>query len=168
MKAYKTGRGNAILRGVVDIIEEGNKKGAVLLIKELPYQVNKAELAIKIADLVKNKIIDGISNIKDETDRRGMRLIIELKRGEIPQVVLNQLYKHTPLQTSVSILMLSLLDNRPMIFTLKQMLQEFVYHRKQIVYRRSVYELKKAKAREHLLAGFIIALDNIDQAIALN
>jgi DNA gyrase subunit A len=166
VKAYKTGRGNVIVRGVVETIEEG-KKGATLIIKELPYQVNKAELAIKIADLVKNKIIDGISNIKDESDKRGMRLVIELKKGEIPQVTLNQLYKHTPLQTSISILMLSLLDNRPVVFTLKQMLQEFVYHRKQMVYRRSVYELKKAKAREHLLAGFIIALDNIDEAVRL-
>ena len=96
-----------------------------------------------------------------------MRLVIELKKGEIPQVTLNQLYKHTPLQTSVSILMLSLLDNRPMIFSLRQMLQEFVYHRKQIVYRRSVYDLKKAREREHILQGFIIALDNIDEAVAL-
>lgn len=166
VKAYKTGRGNVIVRGVVDVIEEG-KKGATLIIKELPYQVNKAELAIKIADLVKNKIIDGIANIKDESDKRGMRLVIELRKGEIPQVTLNQLYKHTPLQTSISILMLSLLDNRPVVFTLKQMLQEFVYHRKQVVYRRSVYELKKARAREHLLAGFIIALDNIDEAVKL-
>ncbi len=166
VRAYKTGRGNLILRGVVDI-EENTKGNTALIIKELPYQVNKAELAVKIADLVKNKIIEGIVNIKDETNRRGMRLVIELRRGEIPQVVLNQLYKHTPLQTSVSILMLSLLDNRPMVFSLRQMLQEFVYHRKQVVYRRSVYDLKKAKAREHLLVGFIIALDNIDEAVAV-
>lgn len=165
VRAYKTGRGNVILRGVVDV--EETKKGSALIIKELPYQVNKAELAIKIADLVKNKVIDGITNIKDETDKRGMRLVIELKKGEIPQVVLNQLYKHTPLQTSVSFLMLALLDNRPMIFTLRQMLQEFVYHRKQVVYRRSVYDLKKANARKHLLDGFIIALDNIDEAVMI-
>lgn len=166
IKAYKTGRGNVILRGVIDI-EETKKGGSSLIIKELPYQVNKADLAVKIADLVKNKVIDSISNIKDETNRRGMRLVIELKRGEIPQVTLNQLYKHTPLQTSISILMLSLLDNRPIIFTLRQMLQEFVYHRKQIVYRRSAYNLKKAQEREHLLQGFIIALDNIDEAVAI-
>ena len=165
IKAYKTGRGSVILRGVVDV--EETKKGSSLIIKELPYQVNKSELAIKIADLVKNKVIDGISNIKDETNRRGMRLVIELKRGEIPQVILNQLYKHTPLQNSVSILMLSLLDNRPMIFSLRQMLQEFLHHRKQVVYRRSIYDLKKARAREHILQGFIIALDNIDETIKL-
>lgn len=165
VKAYKTGRGNVLLRGVVDI--EETKKGSQLIIKELPYLVNKADLAVKIADLVKNKVIDGITNIKDETDKRGMRLVIEIKRGEIPQVILNQLYKYTPLQNSVSILMLALLDNRPMIFTLRKIIQEFVYHRKQIVHRRSVYDLKKARAREHILAGFIIALDNIDEAVAL-
>ena len=166
VRAYKTGRGNVILRGVVEI-EETKKGNAALIITELPYQVNKADLAVKIADLVKNKVIDSISNIKDETNRTGMRLVIELKRGEIPQVTLNQLYKHTPLQTSISILMLSLLDNRPIIFTLRQMLQEFVFHRKQIVYRRTAYDLKKAKEREHLLLGFIIALDNIDEAVAI-
>ncbi len=165
VKAYKTGRGNVILRGIVDI--EETKKGSSIIIKELPYQVNKAELAIKIADLVKNKIVDGITNIKDETNRRGMRLIIEIKKGEIPQVILNQLYKHTPLQTSISILMLSLLDNRPIIFTLRQMIQEFVFHRKQIVHRRTVYALKKGHAREHLLQGFIIALDNIDEVVSI-
>ncbi|MDP3889466.1 MAG: DNA gyrase subunit A [bacterium] len=165
VKAYKTGRGNVILRGVIEV--EETKKGSALIVTELPYQVNKAELTIKIADLVKNKIIDGISNIKDESDKRGMRLVIELKRGEIPSVVLNQLYKHTALQTSVSFLMLALLDNRPMIFTLRQMLQEFLHHRKQIVYRRSEYDLKKALAREHLLAGFIVALQNIDEVIAI-
>lgn len=164
VKAYKTGRGNVILRGVVDI--EETKKGTSLIVKELPYQVNKADLAIKIADLVKNKVIDGITNIKDETDKRGMRLVIEVKKGEIPQVILNQLYKHTPLQSSISILMLALIDNRPVIFTLRKMLQEFVYHRKQVVYRRTVYDLKKAQEREHILAGFIIALDNVDEVVA--
>ena len=114
VQAYKTGRGNLILRGVVDI--EETKKGTQIIVTELPYQVNKAELAIKIADLVRNKIIEGITNIRDESDKKGMRLVIELKRGEIPQVILNQLYKHTSLQTSVSILMLGLLDNRPIGF----------------------------------------------------
>lgn len=163
VKAYRTGRGNLILRGVVDI--EETKKGTALIITELPYQVNKAELAIKIADLVKEKIIDGISNIKDESDKKGMRLVLELKRGEVPSVVLNQLYKHTSLQTSISILMLGLLNNRPMIFTLRQLLQEFLTHRKQVIYKRSQYDLKKAYAREHLLAGFIVALKNIDEVV---
>lgn len=165
VKAYKTGRGNVILRGVAEVHED--KKGSRIIITELPYQVNKADLAIKIADLVKNKIIDGISNIKDESNKKGMRLVIDLKRGEIPHVVLNQLYKHTPLQTSISILMLALLDNRPMIFTLRQMIEEFIYHRRQVVHRRTEFDLSKAQAREHLLAGFIIALKNIDEVVAI-
>lgn len=165
VKAYKTGRGSLTLRGVVEI--EETKKGSALIITELPYQVNKAELAIKIADLVRNKIIDGISNIRDESDKKGMRLVIELKRGEIPTIVLNQLYKHTSLQTNVGILMLALRDNRPLVFSLKELIKEFVLHRQEIVYRRTVYDLKKAQAREHLLAGFIIVLENIDEVVAI-
>ena len=165
LQAYKTGRGNLILRGVVEI--EETKKGTQVIITELPYQVNKAELAIKIAELVRNKIIDGITNIRDESDKKGMRLVIELRRGEVPQVILNQLYKHTSLQTSVSILMLGLLDNRPLVFSLKQLLEQFLIHRKEIVYHRTVYDLSKAEAREHILAGFIIALQNIDETIAI-
>jgi len=164
VRAYKTGRGKLILRGVVEI--EETKKGARIVVSELPYQVNKSDLVIKIADLVKNKIIDGISNIRDESDKRGMHLVIELKRGEIPQVVLNQLYKHTNLQTSVSILMLGLLDNVPLIFTLRELLQHFLVHRKQVVFKRTTFDLNKAKEREHLLVGFIIALENIDRVIA--
>jgi len=165
LSAYRTGRGRAIVRGVVDV--EETKKGSRLIITQLPYQVNKAELAIKIANLVKNKIIDGISNIRDESDKRGMRLVIELKRGEIPNVVLNQLYKHTSLQTSFSILMLGLLDNKPMIFNLRELLLHFVEHRRQVVYKRTQYDLRKAQEREHLLAGFIIALQNIDEVVAI-
>lgn len=165
VKAYRTGRGKVIVRGVVDV--EETKKGSALIITELPYQVNKAVLTIKIAELVKEKVIDGISNIRDESDKRGMRLVIELKRGEIPQVVLNQLYKHTALETSISILMLALLDNRPVIFSLREMLYEYLYHRRQIIYRRTEFELDKAKSREHLLAGFIIGLRNIDEIVAV-
>jgi DNA gyrase subunit A len=166
VKAYKTGRGNLILRGIVEI-EEKQSKGASVIITELPYQVNKADLTIKIADLVKNKIIDGISNIKDESDKKGMRLVIDLKRGEIPSVIVNQLYKHTNLQTSVSILMLGLLDNQPLVFSLRSLLTEFLYHRQQIIYRRTQFDLSKAQEREHILAGFIIALNSIDEIIAL-
>lgn len=165
VQAYKTGRGNLILRGVVEV--EETKKGTQIIITELPYQVNKAELAIKIAELVRNKIIDGITNIRDESDKKGMRLVIELRRGEIPQVILNQLYKHTSLQTSVSILMLGLLDNRPLVFTLRQLLEQFLIHRKEIVYHRTMFDLGKAEFREHILAGFIIALQNIDETIAI-
>ncbi|EKD23465.1 MAG: hypothetical protein ACD_82C00023G0003, partial [uncultured bacterium] len=165
IKGYKTGRGRVVVRGVVET--EETKKGSRLIVTELPYQVNKAELIIKIADLVKNKIIDGISNIRDESDKQGMRVVIEIKKGEIPEVVLNQLYKHTPLQSAFSILMLALLDNKPLVFTLKQLLQHFIEHRKQVVYKRTVYDLTKAQEREHILAGFIIALQNIDEVIVL-
>ncbi len=163
VKAYSTGRGRLILRGVAQI--EESKKGSSIVITELPYQIKKSDLAVKIADLVKNKVIDGITNIKDESDKKGMRLVLDVRRGEIPTVVLNQLYKHTELQTSISILMLGLLDNRPLIFTLRQLLQEFLYHRKQVIYKRTVFDLNKAKAREHILEGFILALKNIDPVI---
>ncbi|BDC34662.1 DNA gyrase subunit A [Candidatus Dependentiae bacterium Noda2021] len=165
IKAYKTGRGNLILRGVVEV--EETKKGTSLVITELPYMVNKATLAVQIADLLRDKIVEGISNIKDESDKKGMRLVLEIKRGESPQVILNQLYKHTPLQTSVNILMLGLLDNRPLVFSLRQLLEQFLYHRREVIYKRTVYELKRAQDREHLLTGFIIALKNIDEVVVL-
>lgn len=165
LKAYRTGRGNVVVRGVASF--EETKKGTAIIITELPYQVNKAELIIKIADLVKNKVIEGITNIRDESDRRGMRIVIDVRRGDIPDVVLNQLFKYTSLQTSLSILMLALIDNRPTIFTLKELLQQFLLHRETVVYRRTKYDLDKAKAREHILQGFIIALDHIDAVIAL-
>jgi DNA gyrase subunit A len=165
VKAYKTGRGNLILRAVVDV--EETKKGTSLIITELPYMVNKAALAMQIADLTRDKVIEGITNIRDESDKKGMRLVIEIKRGEMPQVILNQLYKYTPLQTSISILMLGLLDNSPLVFSLRQLLQQFLYHRREVVYKRTVYDLRKAQEREHLLNGFIIALTNIDEVIIL-
>ena len=163
IKAYKTGRGSVLVRGVTEI-QEG-KRGNVIIITELPYQVNKAELIIKIADLVKEKIIEGITNIRDESDRRGMRVVIDIRRGDIPDVVLNQLYKHTSLQTSISILMLALLDHRPMVFSLRDLVQQFLSHRETVVYKRTMYDLEKAREREHLLEGFIIALNNIDEIV---
>jgi DNA gyrase subunit A len=165
VKAYQTGRGSLVLRGVV--AEEEGKKGTQLVITELPYQVNKSELIIKIADLVKDKIVEGISNIRDESDKKGMRLVIELKKGDIPSVTLNQLYKHTSLQTTVSFLMLALLDNKPIVFSLRRILDEFLVHRRTIIMRRTEYDLKKAQAREHILVGLLIALDNIDKVIEL-
>lgn len=165
IKAYSTGRGNLILRGVVDV--EETKKGVALVITELPYQVVKADLTIKIADLVKHKVIDGITNIRDESDKKGIRLVIELRRGEDPQVVLNLLYKHTSLQTTVPILMLGLLNNRPLVFTLRQLIREFLAHREDVIYKRTQFDLAKAQAREHILAGFIIALRSIDEVVAL-
>ena len=165
LKAYRTGRGNVVVRGVTAI--EETKKGSAIIITELPYQVNKAELIIKMADLVKNKVVEGISNIRDESDRRGMRVVIDVKRGEIPDVVLNQLYKYTSLQTSLSILMLGLLDNRPLVFPLRELIHQFLLHRETVVYRRTKYDLDRAKAKEHMLEGFIIALNNIDDVVQL-
>ncbi|MGC2310720.1 MAG: DNA gyrase subunit A [Candidatus Babeliaceae bacterium] len=165
IKAYQTGRGNLVLRGIVEL--EETKKGTSLIITQLPYQVIKADLIIKIAELVKNKVIEGITNIRDESDRRGMRVVIEVRRGEEPQIILNQLYKFTQLQVNVHILMLALLDNKPLIFTLRQLIREFLVHRQEIIYKRTQFDLKKARAREHILAGFIIVLHNIDEAIAL-
>ncbi|MCB9493661.1 MAG: DNA gyrase subunit A [Epsilonproteobacteria bacterium] len=165
LKAYRTGHGQVIMRGVVDI--EENKKQNAIIITELPYQVNKADLITKIADLVKNKVIEGVSNIRDESDRRGIRVVIELKRGEMPQVILNQIYKFTPLQTAMSIIMLALHQNRPMIFTLREMLDYFLMHRKEIIIKRTEYDLAKNKARAHVLEGLIKALDKIDEVIAL-
>ncbi|MFA5306144.1 MAG: DNA gyrase subunit A [Candidatus Babeliales bacterium] len=165
VKAYQTGHGQVIVRGVVNV-EEG-KKHTALVITELPYQVNKADLITKIADLVKEKIIEGISNIRDESDRRGIRVVIEIKRGEDPQVVLNLLYKHTALQSAISIIMLALYQNRPMLFTLREMIEHFLIHRKQVITRRSEFDLARHRARLHILDGVIIALDNIDQVVAL-
>ena len=163
VKAYKTGRGNLILRAVVEI--EETSKGSSIIITELPYQVNKSELIIKIADLVKNKVVEGITNIRDESDRSGMRLVVDVKRGEVPQVVLNQLYKYTSLQTTVTLLMLALLDNRPVIFDLRNMITEFLLHRQEVITRRTEFDLAKANAREHILLGFIIVLSNIDEVV---
>lgn len=165
VQAYRTGRGNAIVRGVIDV--EETSKGHALIVTELPYQVVKADLVTKIADLVRNKIIDGIVNIRDESDKRGMRLVLDLKRGESPQLVLNQLYKHTSLQTSHTILMLALLDNRPLLFTLRELIRQFIIHREEIIYKRTAYDLKKAQARSHILEGFIVALNAIDEVIKL-
>lgn len=165
VKAYQTGRGSLVLRAVIS--EEETKKGTQLVVHELPYMVNKSELIIRIADLVKEKVIEGIANIRDESDKKGMRLVIELKKGEIPSVTLNQLYKYTSMQTTVSILMLALLDNKPTIFTLRRMIDEFLIHRRTIVFKRTEFDLRKAQAREHILSGLLIALENIDEVIAL-
>lgn len=165
VQAYTTGRGNVIVRGVAEI--EESKAGSHIIITELPYQVNKAELAIKIAELVRNKIIEGITNIRDESNKKGMRLVIEIGRGHMASVILNQLYKHTALQTSISILMLGLLDNRPLVFTLRQLITHFLAHRKEVIHKRTQYNLRRVRAREHLLEGFIIALRNIDEVISM-
>jgi len=165
VKAYKTGHGNVVTRAVVDIEESSSKN--LLIIKEIPYQVNKAALIEKIADLVKEKVIEGITNIRDESNRDGIRVVIDIRRGDVPQVVLNQLFKHTSLQVSHSIMLLALLDNTPHIFTLREMLEQFLVHRQEVIRRRSEFDLDKNKGREHLLIGLIKALENIDAVVAL-
>jgi len=165
VKAYTTGRGSVIVRGVATIAE--TKKGTSLIITELPYQVVKSELVMKIAELVKEKIIDGITDIRDESDRQGMRVVIHIRRGESPEVILNQLYKLTSLQTTIGILMLGLLDNRPLVMSLRQLLQEFLYHRETVIMRRTRFDLKKAHEREHILLGLSLALQHLDEIIAL-
>ncbi len=165
IKAYKTGHGNVVVRAVVDIEESGSK--SVLIIKEIPFQVNKADLIEKIADLVKEKVVDGITNIRDESNRDGIRVVIDIRRGDIPQVVLNQLYKHTSLQVSHSIMLLALLDNSPHIFTLREMIEQFLIHRQEVIRRRSEFDLEKNRQREHLLIGLIKALESIDEIVAL-
>lgn len=163
--AYRTGRGSIVVRGVVHT--EENKRGTSIVITELPYQVIKADLIIKIADLVRSKTIDGIVNIRDESDKKGMRVVVEVRRGEMPEVIINQLYQYTSLQSSMGIFMLALLDNRPLIFNLRRLIEEFLLHRREVVYRRTAYDLRRAQEREHLLLGFVIALDNVDAIVQL-
>ncbi len=165
VKAYRTGHGNVVTRAVVDIEETATKN--LLIVKEIPYQVNKADLIEKIADLVKEKVIEGITNIRDESNRDGIRVVIDIRRGDVPQVVLNQLFKHTSLQISHSIMLLALIDNTPHIFTLREMLEQFLVHRQEVIRRRSEFDLDKNKGREHLLIGLIKALENIDAVVAL-
>lgn len=164
VKAYTTGRGSLVLRGVSTIQE--TKKGTALIITELPYQVVKSELVIRIAELVKDKIIDGITDIRDESDREGIRLVLDIRRGESAELVLNHLYKHTALQTNVPILMLGLSDNRPRVFTLRQLLREFLQHREIVVCRRTEYDIRRAREREHILLGLSKVLDHLDAIIA--
>lgn len=165
VKAYKTGHGQLLMRGVVDI--EQNKRHNALIVSELPYQVNKADLITKIADLVKNRVIEGISDIRDESGRDGIRIVIEVKRTDEPSVVLNQLYKHTSLQTSMSIIMLALHQNRPQLFSLREAIEHFLVHRKEIITRRTEFDLAKNRARAHIVDGLVIALSHIDEVVAL-
>lgn len=164
MAAYATGKGRVVMRAKAEI--EETKSGRFdIYITELPYQVNKAVLIAKIADLVKEKKIDGIADLRDESDRKGMRIAIELKKDGKPQSVLNNLYKHTALQSVFNVNMVALSDGVPHLMTLKRILEEFIRHRIVIVTRRSEYELRQAKAREHVLEGLKIAVDNIDAVI---
>ena len=161
--AYHTGRGRVLVRAKANV--EATKTKETIVITELPYQVSKASLIEKIADLVRAKVLEDISDIRDESDRDGMRIVIELKRDATPMVVLNNLYKHTQLQTTFGVNMLALVKGRPKVLTLKQMMEEFLKHRNEVIVRRTQFELDAAERRAHILEGFIIALDNIDEVI---
>ena len=166
-EGYRTGRGRVVMRGRthVEDLERGGRQA--LIVDELPYQVNKKTFVEKIAELVNEKKIEGISDLRDESDKSGMRVVIELKRGEIAEVVLNNLYKQTQLQDTFGMNMVALLDGQPRLLNLKQMLEAFLRHRREVITRRTVFELKKARARGHLLEGLAVALANVDEMIAL-
>ncbi len=164
-EAFLTGRGRIVIRGKAEIEEEGGREQ--IIVTEIPYQVNKAEMIKKIAELVNDKKIEGISDLRDESDRNGMRIVFEIKRDAIANVVLNKLYKFTALQTSFSVNNICLVDGRPRMMNLKQLIHEFVEFRHEVVIRRTRYELRKAEERAHILEGLIIASDNIDEVIEI-
>src|SRR5207342_3126022 len=165
--AYKTGRGALTLRAKAT--PEESKKGdrVSIVVTEIPYQVNKARLIEKMAELVREKVIEGISDLRDESDRDGMRIVVELKRGELSEVILNNLYKHTQLQLSFGIIMLAIVGGRPKVMTLLELIESFVDFRREVVRRRTEFELRKAEARYHILEGLKTALDHLDAVITL-
>jgi DNA gyrase subunit A len=165
-EAYTTGRGSITLRAKAHA-EKGRGGRESIIISELPYQVNKAALIERIAELSKEKKIDGISEIRDETNREGIRVVLELSRGEMPEIVLNQLYKHTQMQTSFGIIMLALVDRRPQVVNLKQMLEAFIKFRREVVTRRTRFDLARAEERAHILAGLRKAVEQLDLVIRL-
>ncbi len=164
-EAFHTGRGKVVMRGKAEIEEVDGKES--IIVTEIPYQVNKADMIKKIADLVNDKKLEGISTIRDESDRNGMRIVFVLKRDAIPNIVLNKLFKYSPLQSSFSVNTIALVKGRPQMLNLKDMIKHFVNHRHDVVVRRTKFELKKAEDRCHILEGLIIASDNIDEVIAL-
>jgi len=167
-EGYRTGRGRVVMRGRThfeDLDKAGGRQS--IIIDELPYQVNKKTLIEKIAELVNEKKIEGISDLRDESDKSGMRVVIELKRGEVPEVILNNLYKQTQLQDTFGMNMVALMDGQPRLLNLKQMLEAFLRHRREVVTRRTVFELRKARDRGHVLEGLAVALANVDEMIAI-
>lgn len=167
LQAYRTGRGRVSIRARTEIETDSHSGRQAIIITELPYQVNKARLVEKIAELVREKRIEGISGLRDESDKQGMRVVIELKRGEMAEVIINNLYAHTQMQNVFGINMVALVDGQPRTLNLKQILEYFIKHRREVVTRRTIFELKKARNRAHLLEGLGIALANIDEMIEL-
>ncbi len=165
IEAYKTGRGRVKVRAKVHVEKTKNKE--IIVLDEMPFQTNKAKLVEQISDLVREKQIEGISEVRDESDREGIRVVIELKRDAMSEIVLNHLYKLTTMETTFSIILLAIYNKEPKIFTLLELLRLFLNHRKTIIIRRTIFELEKAKARAHILEGYLIALDNIDEIVRL-
>ena len=164
-EAFETGRGRVVVRGKAEIVTNGAREQ--IIISEIPYQVNKSSLVKKIADLVNDKKINGISDIRDESDRKGMRVVIDVKRDGIPNIILNKLYQYTPLQSSFGVNNVCLVNGRPRTLNLQQLIHYFVEFRHDVIVKRTEFELKKAEERAHILQGLIIAVDNIDEVIAL-
>ena len=162
-EAYETGRGRIVMRGEATV--EDNDKHTQIIIKSIPYQVNKSELLKKFADLVNEKIIDGVTDLRDESDRDGMRIVLDLRRDAVPNVIINQLYQHSPLQSAFNVNNIALVHGRPMMLNLKDLIRHFVDHRHEIIIRRTKYELREAEKRAHILEGLLIALDNIDEVV---
>jgi DNA gyrase subunit A len=167
VEAYKTGRAILQVRARVETEADERTGRARIVVTEIPYQVNKARLIEKIAELVNEKRIEGIADLRDESDRRGMRIVVDLKKDAIPEIVLNNLYKHTPMQDSFGVILLALVDGRPRLLSLKDLLQHFIDHRREIVSRATAFDLRKAEARLHILEGLKIALDHLDEVIAM-
>ena len=165
-EAYRTGRAKIKVRAVTNIEPMNNGKNRIV-VTELPYMVNKAKLIEKIAELVRDKKIDGITDLRDESDREGMRIAIELRRDVNPNIILNQLYKHTQLQDTFGVIMLALVDNQPKVLNLYDMLKYYLLHQEEVVTRRTKFDLNKAEERAHILEGLMIALDNIDRVISI-
>jgi DNA gyrase subunit A len=167
IEAYRTGRGFLQMRArcVVETSQRADRES--IIISEIPYQLNKTKLLEKIADMVRNKKIEGIADLRDESDRQGMRIVVELKRDAVSQVVINQLYANTQLQSTFGVIMLALVDNQPRVLGLREMLNYYLQHRREVVIRRTTYDLERAREREHILAGLIIALDHLDEVIQL-
>ena len=167
LSAYQTGRGTFTMRAKTSIEETKRGDRASIVVSEIPYQVNKSKVVEKIAELVREKSLEGISDLRDESDREGMRIVIELKRGEVPEVVLNNLFKHTSLQTTFGVIMLAIVGGRPQVLTLLEVIEKFIDFRREVVRRRIEFELRRAEARAHILEGIKIALDQLDEVIKL-
>jgi len=166
-EGYRTGRGRVVMRARTHVEDVGKGERQAIIIDELPYQVNKAQLLIKIGELIREKRLEGIADLRDESDKSGMRAVIELKRGEVPEIVLNNLFKLTPMQETFGMNMVALLEGQPKLLNLKQFLDAFLRHRREVVTRRTVYDLRKARERGHVLEGLAVALSNVDEVIAI-